>query len=128
MGFFKNIFKRKKGGTFFGNLIRGVASTATGGLLGTGKDLAEWQSKTEQKEYQQALAENQRLIQQSVAFKQGSEIAQPFSQVITNSPEAKQLQNQQAKAWFTRNWWVVAIPLVSIIALFAYILNSKKKR
>lgn len=35
MGFF-DIFKRKPGGTDFGNLLRGVASQATGGILGHG--------------------------------------------------------------------------------------------
>jgi len=32
MGFFKNIFKRKPGGTVVGNLVRGVADNFTGGL------------------------------------------------------------------------------------------------
>lgn len=32
MGFFKNIFKRKPGGTVVGNLVRGVADNFSGGL------------------------------------------------------------------------------------------------
>ena len=49
MGFFKNIFKRKKGGTTVGNLIRGVASSVTNGAFGNGRDLSIWEAKQEQK-------------------------------------------------------------------------------
>lgn len=124
MGFLSGIFKKKKGGTFFGNLIRGVASTATGGILGSGKELAEWQAKEEKKEYEQALAEQQALIQQSNAYKQGVDLAQPVADYTVNSPQAKQLQNQQVKAWFSRNWWMVAVPVVLVIGLVVYL---KKK-
>ena len=50
MGFFKNIFKKKKGGTLVGNLLRGVSSAATGGILGSGAGLAKWEAEQEQKE------------------------------------------------------------------------------
>lgn len=36
MGLFKNVFKRKEGGTFLGNMVRGVARQYSGGLLGNG--------------------------------------------------------------------------------------------
>lgn len=36
MAFLKNLFKRKPGGTFVGNLIRGAANKFSGGLLGNG--------------------------------------------------------------------------------------------
>ncbi len=36
MGLFSGIFKRKPGGTMFGNLLRGVAHQASGGVLGNG--------------------------------------------------------------------------------------------
>ena len=46
MGWFKDlkekIFKRKEGGTAVGNFFRGVASAATDGALGQGRDLARW--------------------------------------------------------------------------------------
>lgn len=45
MGLLQNIFGRKPGGTFVGNLIRSAASTATGGVLGQG------QMKITQEEY-----------------------------------------------------------------------------
>jgi hypothetical protein len=41
------LFKKKAGGTFFGNLLRAGASKATGGVLGTGANRIEvGQTKT----------------------------------------------------------------------------------
>ena len=45
MGFFKNIFKKKEGGTFVGNLLRGTSSAMTGGLLGSGAELHKWEEE-----------------------------------------------------------------------------------
>lgn len=47
MAFLKGLFKKKPGGTFFGNLIRGVANKATGGILGTGAHMIPLGSTTE---------------------------------------------------------------------------------
>lgn len=41
MGFLGKIFKRKEGGTFLGNMIRGVAKTYTGGILGSGAQMKQ---------------------------------------------------------------------------------------
>ena len=43
--FFKRLFKRKRGGTFFGNLIRKVASHYTYGILGQGVGLNNYWSR-----------------------------------------------------------------------------------
>lgn len=48
MGFFSNLFKRKRGGTFVGNLIRRIAHARTGGLLGNGRDLRRWENEQNQ--------------------------------------------------------------------------------
>lgn len=45
MGFLKNIFKKKKGGTFVGNLLRGASSSVTGGILGSGAGLRRWEDQ-----------------------------------------------------------------------------------
>ncbi len=58
MGFLKNIFKRKEGGTKLGNLLRGTSSALTGGILGSGQGLANWereQAKKAQKDYENNL-------------------------------------------------------------------------
>lgn len=41
VGLFSNIFKKKPGGTLFGNLLRGAASHFTGGMLGSGANRIE---------------------------------------------------------------------------------------
>ena len=43
MGFLKGLFKKKPGGTGFGNFLRGVSSSVTGGALGSGRGLAKWE-------------------------------------------------------------------------------------
>lgn len=55
MGFLSGIFKKKKGGTLVGNLLRGGASAMTGGLLGSGQGLANWEAE-QAREQQQALS------------------------------------------------------------------------
>ncbi|ASQ41220.1 structural protein [Flavobacterium phage FLiP] len=57
MGFLKKVFKRKEGGTFLGNIIRGVASNYTGGILGSGAQMKKGPSVQEQ--IDQALANSQ---------------------------------------------------------------------
>lgn len=61
MGFFGKIFKRKKGGTFVGNLIRSVSSKATGGILGNGSGLAKWEAEQEGKEAKAAAIHQQNM-------------------------------------------------------------------
>lgn len=39
MGFLDGLFKKKEGGTFFGNLLRVGASSVTGGILGSGANM-----------------------------------------------------------------------------------------
>ena len=57
MGFFKKLFKRKKGGSFVGNLIRKVAKNKTGGLLGNGAGLRRWERRQKAKE-QKSISAN----------------------------------------------------------------------
>ena len=63
------LFSKKPGGTFFGNLLRGVASKASGGLIGTGANRIELgQTKTnaqlasEQQTQQDVYNQNQAVI------------------------------------------------------------------
>lgn len=60
MGFFKNLFKRKEGGTFVGNLFRSVAKPLTGGVLGSGAGLAKWEQEQALKRLEE---EEMRLLQ-----------------------------------------------------------------
>jgi len=129
MGFLSGLFKRKEGGTFFGNLIRGAASNATGGLLGQGKDLAKWQSGQEQSDYEEALAKNQQLILQSQGYNDGvalsNDPANALKEFTQNSSEAQKFQNGQVTAWLKRNWLMVTIPLVSVVTVVIVLFKRK---
>lgn len=55
------LFSKKPGGTFFGNLLRGVANKATGGILGNGLNKIELgQTKT-----------NRKLLSEPIGFSSG---------------------------------------------------------
>lgn len=57
MGLLKKVFKRKEGGTFLGNMIRKVASSYTGGILGSGAQMKKG-SKVAGEALSQAIAQS----------------------------------------------------------------------
>ena len=118
MGFFKNLFKKKKGGTFFGNLLRKGASTVTGGILGSGAGLAAWEAKQEQKDIEAQMAANQNMLEKMAAQKAALNKA---GKAVLTSDEAKPLTNLGAKAWLAKNWKWLLIP----VAILAYMYKSK---
>ena len=134
MGFFKKLFKKKRGGSFVGNLIRGVASNATGGILGSGAGLAKWEAKQDQKEYDAALqkAVNEKL-QQNAAFIKGQQTAQNngLSNIpdrYLDTPQGKKAKNTVVKSWFKDNWWKVVIPAVALLfGVFHFAKKSAQK-
>ncbi|RQO68511.1 hypothetical protein DBR40_19920 [Pedobacter sp. KBW01] len=68
------LFSKKPGGTFFGNLLRGVANKATGGLLGTGANRIEvGQTKTNAQLYAESEELTKKIAeqQQELARKAG---------------------------------------------------------
>lgn len=121
MGFFKNIFKKKKGGTFFGNLLRGASNKLSGGVLGNGKQLAKQDLKFEQAEYD-------KLVRQSPAYKQGASAAQPLASRLENTAEVKDAKKSLALAWIKKNWWMIVAPLVLIVGVTFFISKRKAKR
>ena len=142
MSFFKKLFKRKKGGTFIGNLIRGVANKATGGILGNGVGLAKWEAKQEKKEYNKAVQDevNKRL-KQSQAYNQGVNYGgqamgqlTPMTQPYVGGLAPKSYTNEtaatttSAKDWLKKNWLMIAAPLVAIVTLVLYVTKNKPKK
>lgn len=55
MGFLKNIFKKKEGGSKLGNLLRGVSSSFTGGILGSGAGLAKSDAEFARRREEEAI-------------------------------------------------------------------------
>lgn len=128
MGFFKNIFKKKKGGTFFGNLIRGVSSKATGGILGSGAELAKWEAEQAQKE-QDAMLKQQ--IENTSAYKAGSAIgltAKPYVDGALASPPVENAKKAMILDWLKANWLKIIVPIVLLTGLIIWLFRRKKKR
>ena len=122
MGFFNNLFKKKKGGTFVGNLIRGVANTATNGALGTGSELAQWEYDQQQQLQQQ---QQQQQTSTNLGNLIGSQLEPTVTNFVQNSQTAKNLQNQQVSAWFKRNVYYILAPVVLVVLYMFYKKKSK---
>ncbi|AXH78170.1 MAG: structural protein [Bacteriophage sp.] len=58
MGLLKKIFKKKPGGTFFGNLIRAGVSKVSGGILGSGANRLPLVEGAQQQQTNQNIQEN----------------------------------------------------------------------
>lgn len=118
MGFFKNIFKKKKGGTFFGNLLRAGSSAVTGGILGSGAGLRKWEAEQAQKEqdaYYKSLAEK------------GSNIGQTLGDSVKNN-----MGNEEEEKGFLailkKYWYWFAAGLVALIVLLWFAFGKRKNK
>ncbi len=126
MGFFKNIFKKKKGGTLFGNLIRGVANKASGGVLGNGEQLAKWEAEQAQKE-QEAMVQQQ--ILNSTAYKAGSVIgagAQPTIDKVANSDGVQDAKQTLIMAWLKANAMKIVLPVILLTILIIWLIRRNR--
>ena len=125
MGFFKKLFKRKKGGTFFGNLLRKASSVATGGILGSGVGLAAWEAKQEQKDMQALQAAQEKELK---AIQQRQAAINKAKNQLATSDAAAPIANAGAKAWIARNWKKLLIPIALIVGIVMYRRRNKNKR
>lgn len=128
MGFFKNLFKKKKGGTFVGNLIRGVASTATGGLLGNGAQLRQWEAEQEAKKDQTILSDLQTLKAQQRANAKniGSDLLNlAIENKMTNGQTDPNAGEAVVITTLKKWWWAVALVFVSFGGV-VYLIARKK--
>lgn len=117
MGFLSGLFKRKKGGTFVGNLIRGVANKATGGVLGNGADLAKWEAEQAQKEFDKQYQETKAKLAQNQAYNQGSTLGNQFNVMDANDPRVGATKKEAMKNFLKDNIaWVIG-SFVAIIGL-----------
>ncbi len=100
MGFLKNLFKKKPGGTFFGNLLRGVSSAATGGILGSGANRIEVGQTATNKDIAADPSKSVTFAGQAATQSADGTITmtQPLKEVVI-TPQA--IQNQQP-AWLEK--------------------------
>nr|WP_199158751.1 hypothetical protein [Pedobacter sp. ASV2] len=113
------LFSKKPGGTFFGNLLRGVASKASGGLLGTGANRIELgQTKTNA----QLAAESQQLTDEITRKQQ--ELAAAAANALNNSAA---LNANPSLAASSVNWVYVIIGVLGAGLIFFKDKIFKKK-
>ncbi len=124
MGFFKNLFKRKPGGTALGNLIRGGASAVSGGMLGSGAGLHRWE------ESQGILAQNEALASMSKAQEQAGQnlinkVAVPY---MGDSPSNQPKIGESVFLHSVKKeWWKILIGLAVFGGIIYYISKPKSK-
>lgn len=117
MSFLSKIFKKKKGGTLVGNLIRGVANSASGGILGNGQNM----KKDEPSE------QIQLPITQNPTYQAGQNIGQKVNDAVYQIPQVQQIQASVQKEWLKKNWYLLAFPLLLILYLGYQNLKLKTK-
>lgn len=121
MGFFKNIFGHKKGGSFVGNALRGASSAFTGGLLGSGAGLANW-------EQSQAIEEAKDEI---VASNTGREVGRNVVEKVLAPAVASGPSNQPkiGQSIFLESlkkyWYFIVLGIVAIVLTMWLILKPK---
>jgi len=115
MSLFKNLFKKKPGGTLVGNLLRGVANQATGGILGNGAARIEvGQSQTNAQ-----LGQRQEVIPQVAAI---------LAENAYEIPAVKTAANKSAIAWAKQNWAKIAIAILVPFGLIVFFMKRKNNK
>ncbi len=126
MGFFSNIFKKKKGGTVVGNFIRGVASTATGGVLGSGVGLANWEAEQEAKKDAALKAELKDLRRQIDSKQLGADLV---NSAVSNGVASKQSSPNMGEnivlETLKKHWYWFAGAMV-VLALLIWFFTTQK--
>lgn len=134
--FLGGLFKRKPGGTFFGNLLRKTAGAATGGILGNGAMMIS-QEDADKRD----LSDSDYIAKYGMT-KAGAVIPtiQPQRQIL---PVQQQLDNslkQQFdkakedtkkkgfKEFLNKYWWALLAPLGLLILTIIYFAKPRKKR
>ncbi len=115
MGLLKNIFKKKPGGTFVGNLIRGVASKVTGGI----SDLVLKAPSGAVDPQQAQVVENvatpiAQQVNKTVIPVLNAELGNPngtVQDVATSIVESStKTAMQTVKEQLKKYWWILLIP------------------
>lgn len=104
---FKNLFKKKPGGTFFGNMIRVAANKASNGVLGNGANMIPL-----------SAGEN---------YPPTSPIVQTLGILGASTPQAKQSFKEIALSWFKDNT-MIAYALIAGLSYIIYTQFFKSKK
>jgi len=128
MGFFSNIFKRKTGGTWVGNLIRGAASKVSGGILGSGAGLAAWQKGEDIRLNHTAEAQKQEIadLQNQLATKKlGANLVDNVVQTVGAKKTSPNLGESVILTTLKSNWaYILGGLLVLVLAVYLLVRRT----
>ena len=135
MGWIKDLFKRKKGGTKVGNAIRGIVSAATDGALGQGRDLADYFARQNGTRATVAdYAVQQHRLQQDNVFVNAQNAAfAPTSRVRGQFQAAYQDRVVGKTGNFITNWLSAPLQgsnllITALLAWAAYRFTNRNKK
>lgn len=110
MGFLKDLFKRKPGGTLLGNTLRGVTRSLTGGLLGNGALMIsqeEYDRKNGNSQSNPNLEALGNLVKESAM----------------NTPQAEEEKKKAILDMLKKYWYVPA----ALLSLIVYLIVKASK-
>lgn len=126
MGFLSNIFKKKKGGTFVGNLLRGGASAFTGGLLGSGAGLQKWEAEQAQKEQEQMF---QQLAQQNQGYNVGQNLVKGVAvPAMANGGGNQPNVGESVFMETMKKRWYIPAGVIAFVGGLAYWVGNRGKK
>jgi len=124
MGFFSKIFKKKKGGTFFGNLLRKATGKSTDNVNPNVKETDKQRYRREEPKWTDDIIKG---LGDSVVNTVGKQL-QPTAKSVIESKEVKEIQKDMLKDWLKKKWYYIAIPVTIIIGVVIYVTKVKKSR
>lgn len=136
MSLLKKVFKKKPGGTFVGNLIRGAVKKTTGidipkpaapaapAATGITPDqLGEVLGNVLNKQYADKPGS---LINKIASTEAGGNLLDSATNAAMQS--AQNSVKMQLKAWFKKNWMLVVFPILGLVSILFYMFKKPKRK
>lgn len=128
MGFLSNVFKKKPGGTMLGNLVRGAANKATGGVLGNGAGIIS------QEDFDKTTLSDVEFYNRYAKTKNGV-VMQEYKNSSANQPPIteppspiKASKMGVVKVWLQKYWYVPLLAVSALGTLLYFAFKKTKKR
>ena len=117
------LFSKKPGGTFFGNLLRGVASAATGGILGSGANRIEiGQTKTNAQLQAEAIAAQTAAAQAALSNPQ--QLGASIGGSLQNQLTQQGVSAAASGIWAKYKGWIIAGG-AALLGLIVFLVTRK---
>jgi hypothetical protein len=127
MGFLSNLFKRKPGGTVIGNLFRGVASAASGGILGNGAMMIS-QQDADKRDLTDADYEKKYSQTKAGVPVQAQTVVDPNTGQVVTTPATGVTFASKVKDFFKQPMVRLLLALASGIGIVILIIKLVRKK